>query len=151
MKADAAPGASSTTPRAGGRGEKRKAEPETAAAAVTEMPQNKKASRNSIATAATAVESPTAAEQVMSRSGRLIKPKKFGDDDAAAAVSSPVRNVDTDNEVNRQYRYQVPTPFFSVSFDLLSLLGTVEIPFSQRISCLDSSLGRVAACDASDK
>jgi hypothetical protein len=29
----------------------------------------------------------------------------------------------------------------------LSVSGQVEVPNSQRISCLDSSLGRVAACD----
>jgi hypothetical protein len=82
------------TPGRPGRGEKRKPEEESSAASPV-----KKAARGGEAAAtpkdngaAAAVES----GEKVSRSGRLIKPKKFDDD---AAASSPNRSTDTDSEV----------------------------------------------------
>jgi hypothetical protein len=87
------------TPR-GGRGEKRKADVESG----TESP-SKKTARNAAAVPVPS-DSPTvapAADQLVSRSGRLIKPKKFDDDAATVATvtaaSSPVRGTETDVEV----------------------------------------------------
>jgi hypothetical protein len=110
-KAAETPG-SAGSPAAGrpGRGEKRKPEEEASAASPV-----KKAARGGETAAVpaaaaakitkdnngtAAVDSPAAGGEKVSRSGRLIKPKKFEDADVVA--SSPIRSTDTgtDTEVS---------------------------------------------------
>ena len=97
--ASPAVGGTPTRPSSG-RGEKRKVEADSG----IESPRKKSAPVETAAlvnknAAASPVESSAATEKVVSRSGRLIKPKKF-DDDSVVAANSPSRTVDTDSEVS---------------------------------------------------
>lgn len=96
LDAAAVPSPTASTPgRAGSRGEKRKAEAtESGAATPNESPLKKAAKGEPKVEAGSPGESLTAP---VSRSGRLIKPKKFDDD--VHAASSPSRSSDnTDSE-----------------------------------------------------